>query len=57
MKEARVVVDSCRECPFSEESTISPRIKLCCHQDDKQVRADEIDESCPLDDFSLELTK
>lgn len=49
MKIAHIQVDCCRECPYAE-NTSKPMIKKCTRQDEKPVRADEIDETCPLDD-------
>jgi len=53
MKVAHIHVECCRDCPYSEK-TKHPMIKKCTQQDDKQVRGDEIDDECPLDDETWE---
>ena len=53
MKVARIHIDCCRECPYADK-TRHPMIKKCTQQDEKEVRADEIDEGCPLDDETWE---
>jgi len=55
MKVAHIHVDCCRECPYAEK-TLKSGLLSCEQQDSKEVRADEIDEGCPLDDETWEVS-
>lgn len=53
-KVAHVHIECCRECLYAEEHLGMRRVKFCTQQDNKKVKADEIDKGCPLEDETWE---
>lgn len=51
MKQAIIYVEVCRDCPYTTDHPGARRIKRCTIQD-KWVKADEMDNECPLEDVS-----